>query len=57
MNEAYVKAAARAMSDRIDYGWDEPLPRTLWQRLLRRPATVVHHYGLNDMADAFKEIE
>lgn len=58
MTNPYTTAAARAMSDRIDYGWDETLPRTPWQRLLRRPAMIVHHYGLTDIVTAFeKEIK
>ena len=48
--------AARSMADaqdrefyRMAHGWNETLPRTFWQRLFRRPATVVHHEGFGEL--------
>lgn len=53
----YGRLMARAVGSAADqhlydmqHGWDETRPRTLLQRLFRRPATVVHHKGFAEFA-------
>ena len=48
MGQALGKAADRHLYE-MQHGWDETRPRTLWQRLFRRPATVVHHKGFTEL--------